>query len=100
MRRDLKLLKLANLEEILDASFLVINGNRPKQKVQLLERYCTSCFYLLVIYIYSFDFEPIFIKTLISTSQSSVGSVKIQALNFSMGSIGAWEVVFNLFISA
>ncbi|PIN24193.1 hypothetical protein CDL12_03079 [Handroanthus impetiginosus] len=37
VRRDLKLLKLANLEEILDASFLVINGNRPKQKVQLLE---------------------------------------------------------------
>ncbi|KAG8365061.1 hypothetical protein BUALT_Bualt18G0063800 [Buddleja alternifolia] len=37
VRRDLKLVKLANLEEILDASFLVINGNRPKQKVQLLE---------------------------------------------------------------
>ncbi|KAK6132894.1 hypothetical protein DH2020_033374 [Rehmannia glutinosa] len=37
VRRDLKLLKLANLEDILDSSFLVINGNRPKQKVQLLE---------------------------------------------------------------
>ncbi|KAL0406911.1 UNVERIFIED_CONTAM: hypothetical protein Slati_4005000 [Sesamum latifolium] len=38
VRRDLKLLKLANLEEIFDACFLVVNGNRPKQKVQLLER--------------------------------------------------------------
>lgn len=37
VRRDLKLLKLANLEEIFDACFLVVNGNRPKQKVQLLE---------------------------------------------------------------
>ncbi|PIN17215.1 hypothetical protein CDL12_10128 [Handroanthus impetiginosus] len=37
VRRKLKLLRLANLEEILDTSFLVINGNRPKQKVQLLE---------------------------------------------------------------
>ncbi|KAL6543185.1 hypothetical protein OROHE_010705 [Orobanche hederae] len=37
VRRDLKLLKLANLEDICDSSFLVINGNRPKQKVQLLE---------------------------------------------------------------
>ncbi|KAI3466227.1 hypothetical protein Pfo_022890 [Paulownia fortunei] len=37
VRRDLKLLKSTNLEEILDASFQVINGNRPKQKVQLLE---------------------------------------------------------------
>ncbi|KAH6795622.1 hypothetical protein C2S51_036608 [Perilla frutescens var. frutescens] len=37
VRRDLKLLKLANLDELLDSSFLVINGDRPKQKVQLLE---------------------------------------------------------------
>ncbi|KAL7103481.1 hypothetical protein ACP275_08G182200 [Erythranthe tilingii] len=37
VRRDLKLLKSANLEEILDTSFIVVNGNRPKQKVQLLE---------------------------------------------------------------
>ncbi|KAL8506179.1 hypothetical protein ACS0TY_017153 [Phlomoides rotata] len=37
VRRDLKLLKLANMEDILEASFLVINGNRPKHKVQLLE---------------------------------------------------------------
>ncbi|KAL6544448.1 hypothetical protein OROMI_023310 [Orobanche minor] len=37
VRRELKLLKLANLEDICDSSFLVINGNRPKQKVQLLE---------------------------------------------------------------
>ncbi|KAK4420749.1 hypothetical protein Salat_2025400 [Sesamum alatum] len=37
VRRDLKLLKLANLEEIFDSCFLVVNGNRPKQKVQLLE---------------------------------------------------------------
>ncbi|KAL3639947.1 hypothetical protein CASFOL_014915 [Castilleja foliolosa] len=37
VRRDLKLLKSTNLEDILDSSFIVINGNRPKQKVQLLE---------------------------------------------------------------
>ncbi|KAL6538394.1 hypothetical protein OROGR_012382 [Orobanche gracilis] len=37
--QDLKLLKLANLEDICDSSFLVINGNWPKQKVQLLERF-------------------------------------------------------------
>ncbi|CAA3005143.1 Hypothetical predicted protein [Olea europaea subsp. europaea] len=37
VRRDLKLLKSANMEEILNACFLIINGNRPKQKVQLLE---------------------------------------------------------------
>ncbi|XP_073306980.1 uncharacterized protein [Primulina huaijiensis] len=37
VRRDLNLLKSVNLEEILDASFLVINGNKPQQKVQLLE---------------------------------------------------------------
>ncbi|GFP95144.1 hypothetical protein PHJA_001658800 [Phtheirospermum japonicum] len=37
VRRDLKLLKSTNLEDILDSSFLVVNGNRPKQKVQLLE---------------------------------------------------------------
>ncbi|KAL0320779.1 UNVERIFIED_CONTAM: hypothetical protein Sradi_5339400 [Sesamum radiatum] len=37
VRRDLKLLKLANLDEIFDGCFLVVNGNRPKQKVQLLE---------------------------------------------------------------
>ncbi|KAH6814940.1 hypothetical protein C2S51_019760 [Perilla frutescens var. frutescens] len=37
VRRDLKLLKSANLDEVLDSSFLVINGDRPKQKVQLLE---------------------------------------------------------------
>ncbi|XP_073125986.1 uncharacterized protein [Henckelia pumila] len=37
VRRDLNLLKSGNLEEILDASFLVISGNKPKQKVQHLE---------------------------------------------------------------
>ncbi|XP_073312091.1 uncharacterized protein [Primulina huaijiensis] len=37
VRRDLNLLKSVNLEEILDASFLMINGDKPKQKVQLLE---------------------------------------------------------------
>ncbi|KAL3819283.1 hypothetical protein ACJIZ3_005188 [Penstemon smallii] len=37
VRRDLKLLKSAKLEEILDASFVVINSNRPKQKLQNLE---------------------------------------------------------------
>ncbi|KAL6514291.1 hypothetical protein OROMI_034345, partial [Orobanche minor] len=37
VRRDLKLLKSPNVEDIFHASFLVVNGNRPKQKVQLLE---------------------------------------------------------------
>ncbi|KZV31824.1 serine/threonine protein phosphatase 2A 55 kDa regulatory subunit B beta isoform-like, partial [Dorcoceras hygrometricum] len=37
VRRDLNLLKSVKLEEILGSSFLVINGNKPKQKVQLLE---------------------------------------------------------------
>ncbi|XP_057795361.1 uncharacterized protein LOC131011607 isoform X2 [Salvia miltiorrhiza] len=37
VRRDLQLLKLGDLEEVLESSFLVINGDRPKQKVQLLE---------------------------------------------------------------
>ncbi|XP_073306979.1 uncharacterized protein [Primulina huaijiensis] len=34
VRRDLNLLKSVNLEEILDASFLVINGNKPQQKFE------------------------------------------------------------------
>ncbi|XP_019187505.1 PREDICTED: uncharacterized protein LOC109181972 [Ipomoea nil] len=37
VRRDLRLLKSANPEEIFSASFDVINGKRPRQKVQLLE---------------------------------------------------------------
>nr|GLL36527.1 uncharacterized protein LOC109181972 [Ipomoea trifida] len=37
VRRDLRLLKSTNPEEIFSASFDVINGKRPKQKVQLLE---------------------------------------------------------------
>ncbi|XP_042058405.1 uncharacterized protein LOC121802777 isoform X1 [Salvia splendens] len=37
VRRDLQLLKSLNLDEVLESSFLVINGDRPKQKVQLLE---------------------------------------------------------------
>ncbi|CAA0813951.1 Unknown protein [Striga hermonthica] len=37
VKRDLKLLISANVEDIFNSSFLVINGNRPKQKVQLLE---------------------------------------------------------------
>lgn len=37
VRRDLRLLQSANLEDILNSCFLVINGNRPKQKLQLLE---------------------------------------------------------------
>nr|GMC50582.1 uncharacterized protein LOC109181972 [Ipomoea batatas] len=37
VRRDLRLLKSANPEEIFSASFDVIHGKRPKQKVQLLE---------------------------------------------------------------
>ncbi|KAK3024278.1 hypothetical protein RJ639_043140 [Escallonia herrerae] len=38
VRSDLRLLQSANFEEILNSSFLVIHGKRPKQKVQLLER--------------------------------------------------------------
>ncbi|XP_047965078.1 uncharacterized protein LOC125209521 [Salvia hispanica] len=37
VRRDLQLLKSLNLDEVLESCFLVINGDRPKQKVQLLE---------------------------------------------------------------
>ncbi|CAH9087028.1 unnamed protein product [Cuscuta europaea] len=37
VRRDLRLLKSANPDEIFRSSFDVINGKRPKQKVQLLE---------------------------------------------------------------
>nr|GEU90769.1 hypothetical protein [Tanacetum cinerariifolium] len=37
VRRDCKLLQTTNLVELVNSSFLVINGNRPKQKVQLLE---------------------------------------------------------------
>ncbi|PHU13025.1 hypothetical protein BC332_19955 [Capsicum chinense] len=37
VRRDLRLLQAANLEEVLSASFQVLYGKRPKQKVQLLE---------------------------------------------------------------
>ncbi|PPS00650.1 hypothetical protein GOBAR_AA20017 [Gossypium barbadense] len=37
VRRDLRLLKSANLEELISYCFLVITGIRPKQKVQLLE---------------------------------------------------------------
>ncbi|KAE8667327.1 putative sgp1 monomeric G-protein [Hibiscus syriacus] len=37
VRRDLRLLKSAHLEELLNSCFLVITGKRPKQKVQLLE---------------------------------------------------------------
>ncbi|KAG6420805.1 hypothetical protein SASPL_117344 [Salvia splendens] len=37
VRRDLQLLKSLNLDEVLESSFLVIHGDRPKQKVQLLE---------------------------------------------------------------
>ncbi|MBA0705587.1 hypothetical protein Golax_017771, partial [Gossypium laxum] len=37
VRRDLRLLKSANLEELISSCFLVITGIRPKQKVQLLE---------------------------------------------------------------
>ncbi|XP_022716928.1 uncharacterized protein LOC111275697 [Durio zibethinus] len=37
VRRDLRLLKSANLDELLNSCFLVINGKRPKQKVHLLE---------------------------------------------------------------
>ncbi|KAI9192051.1 hypothetical protein LWI28_017643 [Acer negundo] len=37
VRRDLRLLKSAKLGELLDSCFQVITGNRPKQKVHLLE---------------------------------------------------------------
>nr|XP_033514045.1 uncharacterized protein LOC104104073 [Nicotiana tomentosiformis] len=37
VRRDLRLLQAANLEEVLSSSFQVLYGKRPKQKVQLLE---------------------------------------------------------------
>ncbi|KAI4306065.1 hypothetical protein L6164_029376 [Bauhinia variegata] len=37
VRRDVRLLQLANLEEIVRSCFLVIRGDRPKQKVHLLE---------------------------------------------------------------
>ncbi|XVF77557.1 hypothetical protein PTKIN_Ptkin14bG0054500 [Pterospermum kingtungense] len=37
VRRDLRLLKSANLEELLSSCFQVITGTRPKQKLQLLE---------------------------------------------------------------
>ncbi|XP_071716324.1 uncharacterized protein [Rutidosis leptorrhynchoides] len=37
VRRDCKLLQSTNLVELVNSCFLVINGNRPKQKVQLLE---------------------------------------------------------------
>ncbi|GJW75256.1 zinc finger, CCHC-type containing protein [Tanacetum coccineum] len=41
VRRDCKLLQTTNLVELVNSSFLVINGNRPKQKLQLLERWPT-----------------------------------------------------------
>ncbi|KAK4355266.1 hypothetical protein RND71_024237 [Anisodus tanguticus] len=37
VRRDLRLLQAANLEEVLSSSFQVLFGKRPKQKVQLLK---------------------------------------------------------------
>lgn len=37
VRRDLRLLQLAKLEELLGSCFQVITGKRPKQKVHLLE---------------------------------------------------------------
>ncbi|KAL6975302.1 hypothetical protein U1Q18_024098 [Sarracenia purpurea var. burkii] len=37
VRRDLRLLQSAHLEEVFSSSFQVIHGARPKQKVQLLE---------------------------------------------------------------
>ncbi|KAL5736000.1 hypothetical protein ACOSQ2_030788 [Xanthoceras sorbifolium] len=37
VRRDLRLLQSAKLEELLGSCFQVITGNRPKQKVHLLE---------------------------------------------------------------
>ncbi|KAJ0047143.1 hypothetical protein Pint_04199 [Pistacia integerrima] len=38
VRRDLRLLQSAKLEELLSSCFQVITGKRPKQKVHLLER--------------------------------------------------------------
>ncbi|KAI7982874.1 hypothetical protein LOK49_LG15G02140 [Camellia lanceoleosa] len=38
VRRDLRLLQSAHIEEIVSSSFQVIHGTKPKQKVQLLER--------------------------------------------------------------
>ncbi|XP_076935619.1 uncharacterized protein LOC143602374 [Bidens hawaiensis] len=37
VRRDFKLLQSTNLLELVNSSFIVINGNRPRQKVHLLE---------------------------------------------------------------
>ncbi|XP_057445328.1 uncharacterized protein LOC130737543 isoform X2 [Lotus japonicus] len=37
VRRDMRLLQSANLEELVTSCFLVIKGERPKQKVHLLE---------------------------------------------------------------
>ncbi|RVX14213.1 hypothetical protein CK203_011227 [Vitis vinifera] len=37
VRRDLKLLQSANLEELLSSCFQVIHGKKPQQKVHLLE---------------------------------------------------------------
>ncbi|XP_076888088.1 uncharacterized protein LOC143538402 [Bidens hawaiensis] len=37
VRRDCKLLQSTNLLELVNSSFIVINGNRPRQKVNLLE---------------------------------------------------------------
>ncbi|CBI29198.3 unnamed protein product, partial [Vitis vinifera] len=37
MRRDLKVLQSANLEELLDSCSRVIHAKKPKQKVHLLE---------------------------------------------------------------
>ncbi|XP_061350358.1 uncharacterized protein LOC133295530 isoform X2 [Gastrolobium bilobum] len=37
VRRDLRLLQLANLEELVTSCFHVIKGDRPKQNVHLLE---------------------------------------------------------------
>jgi hypothetical protein len=38
VRRDLRLLQSAKLEELVDFCFLVITGKRPKQTVHILER--------------------------------------------------------------
>ncbi|THF99857.1 hypothetical protein TEA_017731 [Camellia sinensis var. sinensis] len=42
VRRDLRLLQSAHIEEIVSSSFQVIHGTKPKQKVQLLES-CKRC---------------------------------------------------------
>ncbi|XP_051133892.1 uncharacterized protein LOC127253372 [Andrographis paniculata] len=59
VRRDLNLLKSTNMEEILDSAFIVINGNRPKQKVQLLEslkrRKCSSGKYNFLVRLLGFS---------------------------------------------